>query len=104
MTPATVVGTAGGDVGVERPGPADGEDEVDGAAVFDCGEGAGGGVEAGSGAGGDPLLFFVALGPEVDAVAGGVRPVADQRLEFAGHRGDDGDSGHALAGASAGGA
>ena len=54
-----VVGGAGGNVGGEGAGPADGDDEVDGAAIFNCGEGASGGVEAGSSAGGDPVFFFV---------------------------------------------
>ena len=58
-----VVGAAGRDVGVECSGPADGEDEVDGAAVFDGGEGAGRGGLAGAGAGGDPLFFFGRAAP-----------------------------------------
>ena len=65
-----VVGRAGGDFGAERSGPADGEDEIDGAAVLDGGEGARGGSLAGSGAGGDPFLFLVALAPRSECRCG----------------------------------
>jgi len=78
-----VVGRAGGDFGAKRSGPADGEDEIDGTSVFDGVEGARGGGLAGSGAVGDPLFFFAALGPETNAVAGAVLPAADERLQFA---------------------
>jgi len=85
-----VVGGACGNVGTESADPAEGEDEVDGAAVFNGGEGAGGGGLTGSGAGGDPLFLLVALGPEADAVAGAGGPTADEGFELAGEGGDYG--------------
>src|ERR1017187_5954551 len=91
-----VVGGARLHVGGEGAGPADGEDEVDGAAVFEGGEGTRGGLLAGSGAGGVPLLFFSALCPEADAIAGTVRPAAHEGFELARHGGDDGYSGHTI--------
>jgi hypothetical protein len=99
-----VIGRAGGDFGAQCSGPADGKNQIDGTAIFNGGKGAGRGGLTGAGACGDPFLFFVALCPEVDAVAGGVRPAGDERLELAGHGGDDGCAGHwpacdALAGA-----
>jgi hypothetical protein len=47
-----------------------------------------------SGAGGY-VEVVVAVGPEMDAVAGLVFPAADEGLEFASHSGDEGGSGHA---------
>ncbi len=94
MTPAQLWALPAAMSEREGSGPADGDDEVDGTAIFNSGEGASGGVEAGSSAGGDPFFFFGALGPEVDGAAGGVGPVADEGFEFAGHGGDYGYSGH----------
>ena len=53
-----VVGRAWRDFLAESSGPADGKDKIDGTAVLDGGEGAGGGVlSTGSGTGGDPFFF-----------------------------------------------
>jgi len=49
---------------------------------------------------GNPLLFLVAKRPEADAAPPGVRPAADEWLEFAGHRGNDGDASHLLSDAA----
>ncbi|WP_348261123.1 hypothetical protein P8935_15085 [Telmatobacter sp. DSM 110680] len=90
----TIVSAASRDFGGEGARPADRDDEVDGPAVLDPGESAGGGGESGSSTGGNPLFFFSALGPKLDGAASGVWPTVDKGFQFAGHSGDDGDSGH----------
>ena len=99
-----VVRGAGRDVGRQGPGPAYGEDQIDRTAVLDGGKGPGRGRLAGSSAGHDPLVFGVALCPEIDAAAGAMGPAADQRFHLAGEGGDDGGSGHARVGSLADGA
>ena len=52
-----IVGAAGSKIRRKGAGPADGEDKIDGSAVFNGGKGARGGGLAGSGAGCDPFVF-----------------------------------------------
>src|ERR1700679_482579 len=92
--PGDVVGSAGRQIRLERPDPTDRDDQVDGATVFNGGEGAGSSLLPGSGAGGNPLFFFIAPGPKMDIAAGARGPTADQGFEFAGDGGDDGYPGH----------
>ncbi len=65
-----IVGRARGDFGAKRSGPADGEDQVDGAAFLDGGKGArGGGSWPAPAQAAIHSSSSVALRPEVDAVA-----------------------------------
>src|SRR6185369_4258066 len=83
-------------VRIQSPCPSDRDNQVNWATILNRGEGAGGGFLPCSSAGGDPLLFLVALGPEPDSVSGAVGPAAREGLEFAGHGGDERCAGHSL--------
>ena len=91
------MGRAGSDLGAEGSGPAEGEDKIDGAAVFNGGEGAGGGGWPAPAQAAIHSSSSLRCAQKCDAVAGGVGPVADERLELAGKGGDDGDAGHMAA-------
>jgi len=69
---------------------------IDGAEFFDFGKGARGCIDAGSGAGGNPLALVEGPAPEIDAVAVRVFLAADQWLQLSRHGGDDGGAGHAI--------
>ncbi len=91
-----IVGEAGGDLRTQGAGPADGENKIDRPAVFNAGEGAGGGGLAGAGASGNPLFLLRPLGPEMNAVTGGVGPAQHERLQLPGHCSNDGNACHVV--------
>jgi len=95
-----LVSPAGSELFAQSSGPSSRNDRGDGSIFLDLGKGPRSRIDSGSGAGSNPLAvvsIFIqkAPAPEIDAVAAFVPPAANQRLQFAGHGGDDGHPFHA---------